>query len=288
MELQILMMKTKFILLFNTLIALLFLSSCQDVIQLDVPNDGKVLVVEGQISDNIDLNYVKLTFTNAYYDTTKNEAVKNAAVVIINQNGDKIYLLETPANSGIYKINSLGVIGNSYLIEITLDNGEFYRSDLQMMDKNPKLDTIYQRFFSKKDALFFMDTGIYVLFGFQDDPTMVNNYWFRFYKNDTLYNSVQNLQVSEDRFYNGSKLEDLFFLETVLPGDKIKIESFSISYPQFEFLTRIVQQVGQQGTPFDVPPAPLKGNVKCISNPNKYTLGFFGVNAVISETITIK
>ena len=49
----------------------------------------------------------------------------------------------------------------------------------------------------------------------------------------------------------------------------------------------IQEQVYNQGSPFDTPPASIEGNIKSLSDPKEVVLGLFSVSRVEKDQITV-
>ena len=54
----------------------------------------------------------------------------------------------------------------------------------------------------------------------------------------------------------------------------------------FNFLNLFRQQISGNGQ-FDTPPAPIKGNVVNLADPEDFTMGFFMVSSVVSKEVEI-
>jgi predicted small lipoprotein YifL len=99
-----------------TIIALLFaIASCKEEIKLDFPSSEKKLVVEAEISTEMDSSYVKLTMSADYYSTDPYPSVSSATVTV---NGVKFPYV----GNGIYRAPSpyVGITGTLY--NLTINN----------------------------------------------------------------------------------------------------------------------------------------------------------------------
>lgn len=80
---------------FPFLISLLVLSSCEDVIELDLDSAATQLVIEGTLDAGTQIATVHLTQTNDFYDQAPPTGVTGAVVLLQNQSGVEYRLLET-------------------------------------------------------------------------------------------------------------------------------------------------------------------------------------------------
>ena len=121
-------MKIKFLAFLSILASVLV--SCQDVVQFQVEELDPKIVVEGQVSNNPQDNYIKLTYNQEFYDSGVVKPATGLTVTVFDQLGNVEVLVESPAGSGVYPIQTLGVIGRSYALSIKTADKE-YRSEFQ-------------------------------------------------------------------------------------------------------------------------------------------------------------
>jgi hypothetical protein len=97
----------------------LFLMSCEDVIQLDLPKTTPILVVDGTITNLAGQQVIKLTKSQDLLATTTPLAVTNATVKVTDNLG-RIYEFKDLKNDGQYiwtpanATDIMGVVGKTY------------------------------------------------------------------------------------------------------------------------------------------------------------------------------
>jgi hypothetical protein len=88
------------------------LTSCQEVIELDLPEGEEFLAVEGWITNEDRPHDIILTTTAAYFDSSDPAPVSNANVFIRDDQGMEMLLPET--DLGVYTYPDSGIVGHSY------------------------------------------------------------------------------------------------------------------------------------------------------------------------------
>jgi hypothetical protein len=257
------------------------LSSCQDVVDLDLPEGDRFLVVEGWITNENRPHDVILTYTAAYFDDADPTPVIGATVFLRDDEGMETVLDET--SPGIYTYPDSGVVGRSYQLEILLENGERYISKYEFLEEPaPILDIYWQLSEDEPDP----DNGenpddIYDVLIFAIEPEgLGDHYRWRSILNGVEQREPFDIFVTDDQFVDGNPIpefnvtEDLYSL-----NDTVTIIQERISRDAFEFLSLLQQQTAFVGGPFDPPPAPIRGNIRNINDPDDLALGFFGASA---------
>ncbi len=262
----------------------LFLTSCQDVVDLDLPNGDALLVVDGMITNEAGEKRVLLTSTANYFDNQATPKVSNALVILYNETGAVDTLEEKEA--GVYVSNHVGKVGSTYHIYIKTKEGDEYESQPELLRFVPEIDSIYAEF---KEETAFQDEGYYIKINTYEPEGVGDHYRWRKYVNDKYLNTPFELLFATDQFVDGNPI--LGFEVNIDPlkqGDRFKIEQLSISKAAYDFLLQLQNQTAFVGSLFDTPPAALKGNVKRLDKSGNDALGFFGAAAVSTAEIVIE
>ncbi len=279
-------MKFKFLAFLSILASALV--SCQDVVQFQVEELDPKIVVEGQVSNNPQDNYIKLTYNQDFYDSLAVKPATGLLVTVFDDLGNSEILLETPSGSGVYPIKTLGVIGRSYSLSIKTTTNE-YRSEPQKLMAKAPLNYLFQHEYTVNNRpIPFIPPGTYALFGYTDDAATQDYSLFRLAINDTLLKGLNFFTVIEDRFINGATVDSIAFGKRFKVGEKVTIEHRSLSKGAFDFLNQVGAQLGSAGSPFEVPPGPIRGNLRNVADKEDYCLGWFGVCEVRRDTLLIR
>jgi hypothetical protein len=260
------------------LLILILLVSCQDKIELDLPEGEKYLVVEGWISNEQHPHEVKLSYTAPYFSNSEVPPATGATVILRNDLSEEITLTEeTP---GIYIIPEPGDTGVSYQIDISLQDGSRYQSEFELLrEPTPILDIFWQ--LSEDEPNTENDENpedIYDVLISAYEPEPIGD----FYRWRSILNGIEQQEpfdifVTNDEFVNGNPIPEFNVTEELYSEpDTVTIIQEHISREAFDFLSLLQQQTAFVGGPFDTPPAPIVGNVKNLDDPDKNALGFFG------------
>lgn len=262
----------------------LFLTSCQEVVELDLPDGDVQLVVDGMITNQPGEKRVRLNTTANYFDNKETPKVTGALVLLYDATGVVDTLIEK--EEGIYVTDYVGKINSIYHLYIRTKAGEEYESQPELLQFVPEIDSIYYEF--KKETAF-QDEGYYVKIDTYEPIGTGNYYRWKQYVNDTLQAEPFDLLFATDKFVDGNPIIGFEVSTTPLQkGDQFRIEQLSISEGLYDFLTQLSQQTAQVGSLFDSPPAALPGNIVNIANPKIKALGYFSASAVAEKSIAIE
>ena len=254
------------------------LSSCEEVIQVDLEEAEPKLVIEASIlwMKGTDGNFqnIKLSKTTPFYEDEL-AAVNNASVKIMSQEGE-IFDFEHQENGVFINTNFDPVLNETYTLEILYED-EIYTASEVLLPVVP-IDYVEQ----KQSGGFAGDE--YEIKAYYTDPVAEENYYlFKFFNEDV------SLEFYEDEFTNGNQIFGYYSDEDIEIGDNIGIEIQGISKSYYEYLFILRSQVGtNEGGPFETMPATVKGNIINRSNPDNYPFGYFRLSEVDSATYTVE
>ncbi len=274
----------KYNIIFLTLFALILFSSCQDVVDLDVPDGDVLLVVDGMITDQEGEKQVLISTTANYFDNVEPPRVEDAVVILYEDNAPIDTFLEPRA--GVYATQYVGIIGKSYHLYIRTAAGEEYTSNPQTMNFVPPITDIYYEF---REESAFEEEGYYVMIDTEEPMGVGDHYRWRQFVDGVPLQEPFDLLYASDEFVDGNPI--IGFDVTTQPlelGDNYRIEQMSISLEHFDFLTQLQTQTAFVGSLFDSPPAALDGNIQSVDPNGKEALGFFGVSAVSEAEVVIE
>ena len=271
------------------LAATFLMSSCQDVVDLDLPEGEEFLVVEGWITNEDRPQEVKLTYTAAYFDDAPPTPATDATVFLRDDEGMETLLEET--SPGIYTYPDSGVVGRSYQLEIRSDNGETYLSTFEEIFEPVPIDTIVWELSEDEPD---EEDGenpddIYDVLIFTQEPAgFGDNYRWRSILNGEEQQEPFDIFVGSDEFVDGNIIPNFNVTGDLYSQlDTVTIIQERISRDAREFLELLQQQTAFVGGPFDSPPAPIRGNIRNINDPDDLALGFFGAAGRDRATVVV-
>lgn len=289
-------MRSLFILSF--IVLLLSLGSCQDVVELDVPQSEPELVLRGQLSDN-DSIFVELSTTAPYFSETQNTAISGARVSLWEGDTEIGLLGEEAGRAGYYSANFKGTPGKVYHIEAEI-NGDYPAATLgtwtsfpDTLRVCPTIDSIRQATLNRSTTPQAFEEGEYALLYFGDIAKVKNSYRIKRTLNDSAF--AQEIILFNDEGFDGLYFGSAFFPPIAIfgpfeepqegeLGDSLVVRLESISADFENFLTLLNSQT-QVGSPFDAPPALVVGNIHRKGNTKDYAFGYFSVVGTSTNSI---
>ena len=196
------------------------LTSCEDVIELDLPTATPRLVIEASIDwqkgTTGNEQRIKITKTTDFYSTTV-EALTGADVSVMG-NGQTFNFIQDA--TGDYVCGNFDPALNETYVLTVLYNNEVYTAS-ETLIPTPTLENVIQ----DNDGGF---TGedIELKFTFQDDGTTDNFYMFKF---TSPINPLPNYDVVDDDFFQGNTRQSHVFSDIFLLITSSPLSSFGSS-----------------------------------------------------------
>ena len=263
----------------------LFITSCQDVVNLDLPDGDTLLVIDGWITNLEGEKQVKLSATANYFNSNQTPKISGATVILYNETGVVDTLQEKEA--GIYVTDHVGKVGSSYHIYIRTAQGEEFESQPELLKPISSIDSIYYEF---KEETAFQDEGYYVKIDTWEPAGAGDHYRWKQYVNNEYQNTPFDIIIASDQFVDGNPIIGIEVnFEPLEVGDTFRVEQLSISKSAYDFFLKLQQQTAFVGSLFDTPPAALRGNIiRLDKSAGPDALGYFGASAVATAEITIE
>lgn len=277
-----------------TMIMMLILSSCESVIDLELPNSNtNRLVFEGGIvhreGGNPSTQEIRLTRTEHFFGETNSLFVEDAIVSIHDGSSETLFQY---VGEGLYHIENYATeVGTTYTLNIRYQEQEYEASET-VLPVVP-ISNMYTEF--ETASLFGSDDGYAVKIDFSDPAGVPNYYFWRLFSNGDYIIEPDGSNVTtlirNDEFFDGNEIQGLKAHDEFLGqlGDDILVEQFAISSDRFDYLFALFTQTGGGDGLFgDPPPASIKGNIRNLTDPNNRALGYFQVASVSSRALTIE
>lgn len=259
------------------------------------------VVIDGLITNQSFISYVKLRRSKNFYDKGAAVRIKNAKVTVKDDKGNSWSFVHNPANlegdNGVYypplRGSFKGVVGRTYSLAVVVDGKTYTASETMLPVAKIGSITSFKR--SKKDVEREFDPlpdyDLYgVKFSFRDPQNRKDQYLFKF------YDAHRNLITDEpggsgnDGDGPGSRRPSIYvyddvFLEEVVDNVEVpynffqengavSIEMYSLTREALTFYSNLSRLLSTDGGMFDPPPANPKNN---LSNG---ALGYFQVSAL--------
>jgi hypothetical protein len=246
---------------------LLFFSSCEDVVQLDLENGQTRLVVDAEIiwqkgtTGNEQL--IKISKTAPYYNNTTPK-VSGAQVRIENSTGDVFTFNETEPGSYVCT-NFVPVIGMDYVLYITAEGQSFTAAE-KLTSVTP-IDKVEQEIVPDFDGKDIIELTYYY-----KDPADQVNYYLTDYRSEFLL--YPEYELTDDELFNGNEINTRFSdSDKMKSGNTVTITHRGISKNFYNYMNLILEIYG--GSPFSIPPGNIRGNIINTNDVNNFAFGYF-------------
>lgn len=247
-----------------SLLSIFFLSSCEDVIELDLENTDPQLVIEGTLDMTSQTAKVVLTETNGFYETAQPVPTENAFVELTAPDGTTYTLDEI--EPGIFEVENLSVTPEDEF-QLTVEaNGERYEA-AAITPYPATLDDL-----NSEEFMFPFgnneDTSYQVFMNWTDEEAVDNFYRVRSYRNGELIPA--NYMILNDELLEGAVFTLPVRQETFEKGEVVTVELLSTNEGYYDYFVQL-SGLAPGGPGGGATPYNPKGN---FSNG---ALGYFGI-----------
>lgn len=255
------------------LLSVLFIG-CQDVVDVNLNSAAPKLVIDASINWEKDtdgaLQRIKLTTTADYF--SKQIPVVTGATVFITNSNNISFNFEEMIGTGLYICEDFKPVINEEYTLTVLYNGQNY-SAVETLKSVASITNIIQ---NNEGGFTGKSIEIKTFF---NDPANEDNYYMYKYK---YSNQVkQNYYVDEDKFYQGNTFFSISRNNDLKIGDQIVISHFGISKSYYNYMSVLLSVAGNSGgSPFQSPPATVRGNIVNSTDSKNYPLGYFSLSEV--------
>ena len=251
----------------------LFFLSCEEVVNVDLDTAKPRLVIDASINwqkgNDGSFQKIILSTTTDFYGNLVPKV--SDAIVSINSKSYS-WIFKEEQNPGEYLCYDFTpIIGETYTLTIVY-NGEIFTAT-ETMQSVTAIDDVKQ----KNDSGFSgKDYGIEVYF---KDPIAENFYMVKFMPE--IYKSP-SFQVIGDKLTNGNQKSWRFSDEDLKQGTRIDITHYGISEAYYNYMNKIISIASSSagGSPFQTPPATVRGNIVNSTDAANYALGYFSLSEV--------
>ncbi len=270
------------------ILTLFTLTSCND--NFEDSTSERQLVVEGWLTDIDTFQVVKLSYTQPLLGSNTTNYPDDASITISGNNGDALELVYS--GRGVYRSPTKynGLSGVYYTLRIELSNEEIITSTAELMHIAPMIDTLTYDFYERQSETNanIIERVYYPIPQIEDEADQNNYYRWKIYRNDTLFNTSEDIILMTDRFFDGNtpKFENEFTSFEFFENDSISLQLHEIPKSGYDFLRVLKTQTSSSGTSITATPSPIRGNLFYL-NSNKTVLGYWGTASIQTSGIKI-
>lgn len=288
------MKQLKYTFSFFTLV--LLFSSCQDVIDIELEEATQRLVVEGAVQSHVDTQFVKLSYSSDFFETTLPDyTVLSGAEISFYEDNQSLGKMTFNTQTEQFEIFHRPEIGSEYYIDITLPDGKNYRSEPEELRFAGTIDSIYSEV---DENNFFFQNAVQVLLSTKEVEGPGDAYKWKVFINGEYQSTGDDLFFINDDLIEGNTLNRapvyLFpreeYDQLVEENGQIEVVVWQtgITRNYYRFITQLAEQ-SFTGGPFDTPPAELRSNVFNTADDDERALGyFFAADVYVSDTLILE
>lgn len=266
--------------------ALLTLAACERVVDLNIPEGPRRLVIEARLErvreDVSGTQVIKLSTTGNYFSNTATAPARGAVVRVTDDRG----FTHTFAESGIpgtYVTYGLVVFTErSYNLAIDWEGSRYEATDTGRAVA--PIDSFY--FDNAKPGRYSGVKGVRATISLVDRPQEKNFYLWEQYVNGVRQlgpdSTTKLLIIASDEGYDGLPINGFQPFEGIdIPRQAdVEIRQIALSEDMYRYFFALSDIVNSDGSPFSVPPSNLRGNVVNRTSPATPPVGYFYVTEV--------
>jgi hypothetical protein len=282
--------------LYLFILVVITLSSCEDVVKIEVPPGESQLVVDAFIDDRRQTQTIRLTKTSPYFDNSPSPAATGAKVVVKDMILGLEYNFEDTDNDGNYTwtpavFDTICRVGFPYKLTIEY-NGETFTAE-SYVGRPAILDSISNSFRKRT----FGREGQFIDLYAYDQPGKGDCYWLKAYVNGKFLNSPNDLRTAYDMAFDPQSPDGGLFITPIREfmnssafeiGDSVKVEIHSITVQTLFYWNLVANELGNSGL-FATPPSNVPTNIE---NTNKDSetkaVGWFNTSSTVEGSRIVK
>jgi hypothetical protein len=302
------------------------LGSCVEKIDFPLNRGVEKLIVSGQINNLNEPQIIYLSETTSanrepissgiyFVNNDLPRPLQGANVKVISSDGSQVTFRET--KPGQYEFRaSLGLMpGANYRVEISFE-GRTYTSEAESLNPvigTDKLSYTFDRGIFKDQP----ETAFISIITEVQLPEQVGNYYLRwdvdeaYFWDLTFFPNPFNTPPPPCYVFGYPDAERITLLngdllnrpsgsssqviakrivdESFLSSHYFNVRQTSISKNSYDYWRKVRELVNNTGSVFDTPPAPIRGNIRNVNDPDEVVLGYFEVaNVKLSRIFTTR
>ena len=265
---------------------LVLLAACERVVDVDVDEGPRRLVVEARLERVLgavgSTQSIRLSTTGSYFSQSLPPAARGAVVRVTDDLGNVTPFAES-STPGTYATTALTVQrGRTYTLRIDWEGQRFEGAE-RTMAVTP-IDSLY--FDAPKPGRFSGEDGVRATIDTRDPAGEKNFYlWDQFVDGRRLLGPDSSFKlriIAPDDAVDGKPVLGFQPYEGIdIPvGSTVLVRQIGISEATYRYYFALSDQVSADGSIFAVPSASVRGNVANTTNPKQPALGYFYVSEV--------
>ena len=254
---------------------IILLTSCEDVIEIELNYMEPKLVIEGVINDFDNQCIIKLSKTTDYFNQKINQTVSDAVITLTDNAGTIVNFNET--EPGIYLEKSVQPKPNiNYTLNIHSEGNEYVAK--ATIPQKVNIDSLTCKYNSES---IFYEVGYVVSCHFSDPGEFHNFYRLKTYNIHDRKQAKNSEDIYNDDLFNGNNVELPWSYDVYQQSDTVVVELYTLDVQTYDYYKTLFQISG--GSEMMSLTTPANPN----TNINNGALGYFGAYTISRDTITI-
>ena len=294
--------------LYPAVLGFLMLCSCEDVVNVDLPNEEPRLIVDGLLRVDKSQEYVNVEITmketSNFFEENQPTQVESAVIAygMPDEFGELTSLAfsslaEREPGSGVYipdpnfssdqRIRTAAAEpGVVFILQITHKGRDYFA-------RTEYAPTVPMDDLAQGDNTLFDEDETEMIVTFTDTPDQNDYYVFDFGFGEFL--------ALDDQFFQGQQFQFSYFYQKKLqPGDEVTVSILGATQDFHNYVDLLVEQTQNNGGVFETPISTARGNVFDVTDldnidvfdnveqPELFALGYFAVVQEFERTLTIQ
>jgi hypothetical protein len=255
------------------LLFLMISVGCEKVIELDIDDSDKQVVIEADLYDGTHEFQVLVSYSSLYNEVGLSTPIENATVVLEDEMGNSVPIPYT--TNGVYSDTVTTVPNRLYTLIVSI-NGEEYTAQ-SYMNEVVGIDTVFSEF---QTNVFTLDSGNAVIYSLNDPAGVTDYYRIKVYENGILNNTPSDLRIFDDIPQDGFEIQRNAPGGFFDSGTLVELELLRMDETAFEYLTTLGDISGATQAPTPTPSNPT-------SNWSNNALGAFIAYARDTASIVV-
>lgn len=280
--------------LFSIIAVLATITSCEDVIEVDLPTEAPRLIIDALIRvdtlQTTTLVTIKVSETNSFFESLPPANLQQITLVNLDfplGGTDPPVLNEETSGTGIYT----RLFPTEYLtrgrlfLQVDFED-KFFVANAQFVPVVP-IDSL-----ENGDGILFDENDTEVIVTITDASDRDDFYLFDF--------GFGNYLVTEDEFYQGQEFSfSYYYEEELIAGDEVEVSVMGLDQDFSQYMDKLIEQSEGSFGPFETPSITVKGNFINATNidnegtfdntgdVNNFALGYFAVVQEFKQVLVI-
>lgn len=240
------------------------LAACEKVIDIDLENSEAQVVIEANLIAGQNEFIVNISRSTDFFVEEPLQLIQDATVLLTNQQGDSTWV--PYRDQGQYAAQVVAEEDMEYTLTVFLEEDVY-----QAVSYLPKKVEITDASFEFQEASGPLEEGYIISFSFTDPGSSEEFYRIVTYEDNVFLNAPDDLQVLDDRLFNGGSTTLSLIRTAFAPGKQVTIELRTFDENAYDYFNSLSGTLGAERGPRGGQAAPGNPN----SNWNPKVLGHF-------------